>query len=467
MFNQITKRVASLFIAILILLSASRSALAITDPLLVPNNKFGIHIFNENDLDSAAKLVNSTGGDWGYVTLVIAENERDVERWQKAFDRMRRLHLIPIVRIATKPDGHVWEKPKEEEINNWIAFLNSLNWVTQNRYVIIANEPNHALEWGNKISPEEYGAYLQIFAKKLKEASADFFVIPAGMDASATNVAGTMEESKFLKQMIAKNPNLFENIDGWSSHSYPNPAFSGKETDEGKGTVTSFEWEISFLRSQGVTKNLPIFITETGWSNKSLNETEIGKKLIYSYQNVWTDKNIVAITPFILNYPQSPFDVFSWTKSDNSYYSFYTDIQNLDKIKGEPKQIEKGAILGAFAQPIIPKASDYIGLILAKNTGQSIWNKDNISLASDFVDVPFKSYSFSEIEPGKLGLILFKAASPENTGIYTRSLFIKGKDKERITNSFPIEAYLVKLDKMQFKSFFDTIGSYFRSILKF
>ena len=190
------KRLFSILFAIIIFLFVTTPIFAIQGPLSVPNNKFGIHIFNETDLENASTLVNSTNGDWGYVTFVIAQNQRDHERWQKAFDQMRRLHLIPIIRIATKPKGDIWEKPKEEEINNWIAFLNSLNWVTQNRYVIIGNEPNHAKEWGGTINASEYGKYLETFAKKLKEASSDFFVLPGGFDASAMNVAGTMDESK-------------------------------------------------------------------------------------------------------------------------------------------------------------------------------------------------------------------------------------------------------------------------------
>ena len=54
--------------------------LAIVDPLKSANNKFGIHITDENDLDEARALINSSGGDWGYITLVIREDERDVKR---------------------------------------------------------------------------------------------------------------------------------------------------------------------------------------------------------------------------------------------------------------------------------------------------------------------------------------------------------------------------------------------------
>jgi hypothetical protein len=38
-----------------------------------PNNKFGIHLAQpeDSDIDRADELVNSNGGEWGYITLVI------------------------------------------------------------------------------------------------------------------------------------------------------------------------------------------------------------------------------------------------------------------------------------------------------------------------------------------------------------------------------------------------------------
>ena len=448
------KLFVSFILSILFLYSFPSSIFAINDPSSVPNNKFGIHITNEKDLNNASNLVNSNGGDWGYVTVVITEAERDHDRWQSVFDQMRRLHLIPIIRLATKAQGDVWVKPQDAEINNWIAFFNSLNWVVQNRYVIIGNEPNHASEWGGTINPGEYATYLKNFSQKLKAASPDFYVLPAGLDASAKNITGTMDEAKFIDNMLKAEPTVFDNIDGWTSHSYPNPAFSGKETDTGRGTIDTFDWEITHLRTLGVTKNLPVFITETGWSNQNLTEDEIGKSLVYAYTNVWNDSRVVAVTPFILNYPQAPFGIFSWQKSDGSFYSFYDKVRNLAKTKGTPTQIVSGQILGALAQPIIPIGSDYIGAILARNTGQSIWNSKTILIGSDFINTPVKSITFQDIEPTQLGLIIFKAAAPENTGIYTRSLFLTDIKNQRITNSFPIEAYLVKIDKAKIQDFF-------------
>ncbi len=56
----------------------ARPAYAIYDPLSVSNNRFGIHILNPSEVEKAAELVNSSGGDWGYVTIPIRANDRDL-----------------------------------------------------------------------------------------------------------------------------------------------------------------------------------------------------------------------------------------------------------------------------------------------------------------------------------------------------------------------------------------------------
>jgi hypothetical protein len=155
------KKIITIFLTFILFFNSTASSFAIVSPINDSNNKFGIHIFSEKDLPDAATLVNSSGGDWGYITVVITEAERDRDRWQQVFDQMRRIHLIPIVRLATKANGATWDAPQEAEINNWVSFLNSLNWVVQNRYVVINNEPNHAAEWGGRLDPAGYAAYLK------------------------------------------------------------------------------------------------------------------------------------------------------------------------------------------------------------------------------------------------------------------------------------------------------------------
>ena len=459
------KKLFIVIVSFVFLFSIHSCVFAENSPTSVPNNKFGIHITDEKDLPAAVSLVNSSGGDWGYVTIVITEGERDHDRWQQVFDQMRRLHLIPIIRIATKADGDTWLEPSDAEISNWIAFLNSLNWVIQNRYIVIGNEPNHSLEWGGKIDPETYATYLNKFALALHSASPDFFVLPAGLDASAKNTGITMDEGTFLKKMFTAEPNLFDNLDGWVSHSYPNPGFEGKDTDTGRGTINTFDWELNYLKILGVTKDLPVFITETGWSNQKVDNNQITSMYDYAFKNVWNDPRVAAVTPFILNYPQAPFAEFSWEKSGGTFYPYYSGVQAIPKTAGVPVQIVSGQILGALAQPVILPGSDFIGAMLARNTGQSIWEASDILLSGDTKDVLIKSYSFPETEPTKLALIVFKAAAPENTGIYSKSLFLSTKEGKRITNSFPIESAIVNIDQMQVNSFFAKIGAYLQNAL--
>lgn len=448
------KKTLSILTFFIMFFSLHSCTLAVNSPTLVPNNKFGIHITSENDLKKAADLVNSSGGDWGYVTFVITEKERDYDRWQKAFDQARRLHLIPIVRIATKAEGENWTIPSEDEIDNWVNFLSSLNWVIQNRYVIIGNEPNHAKEWGGTLDPAAYASYLKKFSLALKKDSTDYFVMVAGMDASANNSKDTMDEALYLKKMFVAEPNLFENIDGLSSHSYPNPGFAGKATDKGRGSIYTYDWELSYLSQMGVSKNLPVFITETGWSNEKVPTDLIADLYKYAFENVWDDPRVVAVTPFILDYSNPPFAEFSWIMKNGKTSPYYDVVKNIIKIQGKPTQIESGQILGALAQPIVFTGSDFIGAILVRNTGQSIWNTDNIQIISDDGQITFKNSLHFDIEPNHTALIIFKASTEQTSGVLIKSVYFKNQEGKRITNNFPIEALIVKANKGQLKNFF-------------
>src|SRR3989339_1992713 len=137
----------------------------------IPNNKFGISLAQPNidEFSKVRELVNSNGGDWGYVTLIIEEKDRNKEKWQGIFNQLRRLHLIPIIRLATSAEGENWRRPEIQDAQGWADFLDSLNWVIKNRYIILFNEPNHGSEWGGEVDAKSYAEISQEFAKKLKE----------------------------------------------------------------------------------------------------------------------------------------------------------------------------------------------------------------------------------------------------------------------------------------------------------
>lgn len=434
------KFLCSLCLLWLFLVCSYSKTYSINDPLSVPNNRFGIHIINTADLDDAAKLVNSGGGDWGYVTLVITKNDKDTQKWQQVFDKMRSLHLIPIIRIATGADGANWEKPALGEIDSWVSFLNSLNWVIENRYIVIGNEVNSAKEWGGEVNPEEYATYLKTFSQKLKSVSPDFFVVPSAFDASLTSTYNSFDEIVFIRRVLSKEPDFFNFVDGWASHSYPNPAFSGSPYAQGRGTIQTYAWELDLLRNFGLNKSLPVFILETGWDQTK--KKNLDKNYTYAFTNVWSDKRIVAVTPFILNYDLAPYKNFSW-KIDGNFTDLYFTVQDLPKIKGAPVQKEIGQISRIVSPVISFSRSSFNALLFVLNEGQTIWNVKDLSVADlqkNIIEIT--KTTFTTLLPGESGLIFVKGKTPLLGGNYKESLYLL-KCKKIITPPKEFEMYLL------------------------
>ena len=358
-----------------------RPVFAVTDPLHDPNNRYGVHIVDTNDISDVPALVNSTGGDWGYVTLVLSDSDRDHDKWQNIFNDMRRSHLIPIVRLATHVEDAIWVKPNKDRFYEIVALLNSLNWPTENRYIILYNEPNHAKEWGGVLNPEEYAEYLTTFATALKQANEDFFILPAGLDASAASDGSAMDETEYLRRMIAAKPEILTLIDGWTSHAYPNPGFSGSPYATGRGTLYTYQWELSYLSTLGLTREIPVFITETGWEHAEgksyapnlLSSDRVGTNLQAASLSVWADPRIAAITPFLFNYQDVPFDHFSFKQlGAASFYSQYYAYQAITKNKGAPTQRESYTLQTDLLPGTLVTNSAYTLSASVKNDGQGI-----------------------------------------------------------------------------------------------
>src|SRR3989344_1358030 len=47
------------------------------------NNKFGVHILDPIELKKASELANGNGGEWGYVTVPVRANDRNLRKWQE------------------------------------------------------------------------------------------------------------------------------------------------------------------------------------------------------------------------------------------------------------------------------------------------------------------------------------------------------------------------------------------------
>lgn len=435
-----------------------------------PNNKFGISMAqpNSDQFTQVKELINSNNGDWGYVTLIIQENDRDKNKWQEIFNRLRQDHLIPIIRLATQPEGENWRRPEVRDSQGWVEFLDSLNWVVKKRYIVLFNEPNHGSEWGGEVDEKSFAEVTAEFAKKLKERNKDFFVMLAGFDASAPSwMPGMQDEEIFLKKMFSVEANfnspdkkaiqespLQEYIDGLASHSYPNPGFSGSPFASGRGTVRTYEWELELLRNLGVTKELPVFITETGW--KRGGEQMVAENFQIAFNQVWgPDNRVVAVTPFIFDYQGEPFLEFSWKRfNSHEYYQQYSTVQAMSKIKGEPEQIEKGWMNFKFPTDLVVQ-STYDFKIKLENQGQAVWDKD-FGYQIKIVETPDSGVftlidDLKDIIPFEEKEVYFALKTNENLGS-KKIKFVLQKNNKNILESDNWNINILPLPSLKFET---------------
>ncbi|MBU1129856.1 glycoside hydrolase family 5 protein [Patescibacteria group bacterium] len=414
-----------LFFSVICLLSNSQSAFS------QQQNIFGLHLTQDSDIHQAKDIINSSNADWGWATIVIPLNNLNHSAWQNFFNNCRRYHVIPIVRLATTQQNAVWQSPSYQDIDQLTTFLNSLNWPTKTQHVILFNEPNQSKEWGEKIDPEHYTDIAIYTSKKLKKLNPNFYILSTGLDlASPDKNPQFMSADTFYSQIAQYKLDYFDNVDAIASHSYPNPGFVGKPTDTGKFSILGYQWELNYLKSLGINKNFPIFITETGWPHRegesnnnqfyTLNTTtDFLKSAIQTWQQ---DTRIQAITPFIFNYPYLPFDHFSWIDKQENLYPQYQKIINIPKQQNNPQQITKFEFVKRKLPFIIFPQKKYLGKIKLKNTGQSIWGENETSFClspQSTVNVNLSPICTNHkiIEPGQTHefKFTFQIISPETT----------------------------------------------------
>ncbi len=340
--------IVSLLTIVFLFVLSFEQASAVYDPLSVPNNKIGIHILFPDELDKARELVNSNNGDWGYVTIPIQAGDKDLKKWQDFMNNAKKLHIIPIIRIATEGDYFkttTWRKPEDSDIVDFTNFLDSLNWPVKNRYVIVFNEVNRGDEWEGKANPAEYARLLSYATIVFKSKNPDFFIISAGLDNASVTTGNTYNQFDFLDLMNQEVPGIFNQIDGISSHSYPNPAFSQPPSILTSRSISSFLYELEEI-SKYTNKKLPVFITETGWDREIYTDKVIASYFKEALEGVWSDSQIVTVAPFLLKAGAGPFEKFSFIKDNDEQNEIFKMFVNFPKTKGTPTLYPAKKVLG-------------------------------------------------------------------------------------------------------------------------
>lgn len=396
--------------------------------ILASGNINGLHLTQTQDLLKAKDIINSSGGDWGWVTIVIRLDQLDHQTWQDFFDNCRKYHLIPIIRLATIADGDNWKIPCNSDIDNLANFLNSLNWPTKTQYIILFNEINHGQEWGGEVNIKSYVDVSIYASKKFKNLNPKFFILSSAIDLASPDKSPKFISAKTVYQEIySYNSQYFNNIDGIASHSYPNHGFVGTPKDTGQHSIRGYLWELDAIKKLGVTKDFPVFITETGWPHKegiskknNFYTTKTTSQFLLDAYQIWSqDSRIKAITPFIYNYPNEPFDHFSWLDQNEQLYPEYQKFIDQPKTANSPEQITKFEFYKNQIPFLVFANHEYNGQISLKNTGQSVWGEKTFCLqpkVSDQIELSSICVNSNErIYPGQIKIFSFKFKIKDTT----------------------------------------------------
>lgn len=314
------------------------------------NNKFGLYIYPDSErfVTLADELVNSNGGDWGYVLIPYNLQDRDEEKWQRLFFLLHKKHLIPVIQLWNINTDEV-----ERETKRAAKFLNQFVWPVKERYISAYNEPNDANFWYNRVDPDEYAKILNTTIDVFKKENSDFFVMNGALNITAPNASGYMDAFDYMKRMEEKVPGIFNKLDGWASHSYPQPNFSGDPLDTGRDSVRGYEEELKYLKENlKVSKELPVFITETGWAHAEgdsynssyLPVSEVAKNFKTAYEQVWLpDNRVRAVMPFTIWY-EPPADHFAWISENGAPYEHFQVVKSMKKTAGNPEKLNTATI---------------------------------------------------------------------------------------------------------------------------
>lgn len=319
------------------------------------NNKIGMYAYDVDSLIyKSAEFANANGGDWGYILIPINISESDSDKMQRVFEKLNRLHLIPILQL--------WDFKRDtyqQETVELANMLNSLPWPTQTRYISVYNEVNDDAFWPGGRNPNEYADVLEYTIDTFKAENPNYFLMNGAFNTSARSNANYTSTEVFLQQMYTHNPGSLTKLDGWASHPYPQPNFAGNPLKSGRDGIRAYKWELEQLENLGInTGSLPVFITETGWAHREgkvpnflfVSDKKAAQYLKIAFERFWLpDPSVVAITPFTIIY-DAPHDHFSFLKKDGSPYEVYSVIKNMPKTRGKPPlTTEHTQIVGGLA----------------------------------------------------------------------------------------------------------------------
>ncbi|MFC1653510.1 hypothetical protein ACFL1M_01545 [Patescibacteria group bacterium] len=269
----------------------------------------GVHVLHPDEINQIIKFRGDS--EKYYVTVPLSLSDRRSEVWNDFFDKAKKNKITPIIRLTSSFNhgSGYWEVPSKKEVVESVLFISELEWGSP-RIVVLFNEPNHAAEWGGIVDPDSYADLAMFAASWLHTEKKSYLVLPAGLDNAAPNSKFSMDSLLFWDKVFKRQPDLVNWINGWASHSYPNPGFSASPYTKGKQSLRGFEEELAFLRKYS-KNDLPVYITETGWKDSRYITPNLISFYSYAMKNIWSNPQVKAVTVFLFQGSPGPFSAFS------------------------------------------------------------------------------------------------------------------------------------------------------------
>lgn len=295
----------------------------------------GIHILRPDEISQVKELFSADHWDSSQqIFVTIPYSLEDTERtkeWQTFFDTAAQQNIVPIVRLTTRFENDAWQVPTRKDVVTLLESLDSYRWSQPERHVIVFNEVNHAKEWGGTVAPRSYADILAFTLDWAHTQQHTYVVLPAALDLSAPQSTVSWDAYAYWQVVYREYPEVFDKLDGWNSHSYPNPAFSASPYRTGRTSLQGFKQELAWI-TQWTDKELPVYITETGWETNRSTSRVLSQYYSYALQHIWNDDRIAAVTPFLLKGDPGPFSGFSFLTGDNVPTIQYVAFQNAMRV---------------------------------------------------------------------------------------------------------------------------------------
>jgi len=340
------------------------------------NNKYGVHLISPTDeeIQNACRFLanaNPTGDEEGWggkliLTLVKGQTDSDtVQRWH---DISRNEGCILIHPIKNSFGDPYWKPIDQDTITFFVELFKDLRPSSKHLFVILGNEVNRGDEWGGTCDGGAYARIAKSAAQQLKEAVPNIQIGLAGLDGYAPDSSFYCSQDKFLRDMVAAEPQLVDDyIDFQVVHEYPNADMTGSLQNL---------WldEKNLLKSLGVKKDLPIVVSEIAWKrHRGLSAPESAARLADGMADLNDRPEIWAITPFVYKFCGQPFEPFSLIDcAGDKPNVVFNAVVGLPKVKGDPEHVHKGRSQTSLIPEIIGN-TDYEFELQIINQGTDVW----------------------------------------------------------------------------------------------